>query len=245
MSARRRTVALALVAATSATAATCLALAGPATAEYGTEITAASIPAFSMGTETSKTFTVTAAVTGADQVDFVLHGAAANCWRLWEYGDMRADGAGRYSATFTITRAERDNACAGTATLRISAADSTGAHGWDDRDFPVLFQRQSRFASYNFSPEPVRKGGTVTGVGAVQRASWDDNAYHAIDRPPLAMQFRTLTGSYATVKTVTADSAGRVSSKATQSADGCWHWLFAGYSTTTPVTSTADCVDSY
>jgi len=126
----------------------------------------------------------------------------------------------------------------------VYASDSSGS-GWDDEEFVVDFKRASVFSGQNFGPEPVRSGGTVTGTATLKRASWDDNAYHGVPAPPVLAQFRTATGQYATVKTVTGDSAGKVTAAATQKVDGCWRFSFAGYSTTTASTPAGDCVDSY
>ncbi|MFD8734642.1 hypothetical protein ACFV06_06940 [Streptomyces sp. NPDC059618] len=94
------------------------------------------------------------------------------------------------------------------------------------------------------TPEPVKKGKTITVTGALTRANWDDNAYHGYTAQPVKLQFRPAGSStYTTLKTVTTDSSGKLKTTTTATADGYFRYSFAGTSTTSAVSATGDYVD--
>ena len=95
---------------------------------------------------------------------------------------------------------------------------------------------------FNTFPEPVRKGGTVTVTGKLERANWDDGKYHGHAARPAELQFRTTNGSYRTVKTVVGSSTGVYRTTAAQSVKGCWRLVFPGSTTTTAAKTAGDCV---
>jgi hypothetical protein len=106
----------------------------------------------------------------------------------------------------------------------------------------LLLRRFSRIESTN-ATEPTPKGATETVTGKLARANWSDNQYHGNAYQPVSLQFRTLTGSYASVKTVTSDSTGQLRTTTTATVDGCYRWSFAGNDETPPATAAGDCVD--
>ncbi|MGW2207923.1 hypothetical protein [Streptomyces sp. NPDC001781] len=104
-------------------------------------------------------------------------------------------------------------------------------------------QRYSR-QTVNASPEPVRKGRTITVTGALTRANWEDNKYHGYTQQSVKLQFKKKgAGAYTTLKTVKTDSRGNLKTTVKASADGYFRYSFAGTSTTPAVDSTADFVD--
>lgn len=103
-------------------------------------------------------------------------------------------------------------------------------------------QRKSKITN-NASPEPVSKGATITIAGALTRASWDDWKYHGFASHPVDLQYRTPTGSYKTLKTITSSSTGSLKTTVKASADGCFRFVFRGSPTTPPATGVGDCVD--
>ena len=234
---------LAALVASSALAAAGVALApASASADNGTYINSASIGSFYMGAQASKTFTVTFDADGADGgVDWWLE-SAGGCY-VFESGTAEYAGGGLYTDTFLIFNDDLTNACAGAMELHSSAYASDYSSS-DSEDFVINFKRQARLVGQNFGPEPVRKGGTVTGTAKLERVSWDDGQYHGDANAYLYSQFRTTTGSYSTVRKVLTDSHGYATSKNTQSVDGCWRFVSLGYSTTTSYTPPGDCVDS-
>ncbi|MFJ6542383.1 hypothetical protein ACIQMP_17300 [Streptomyces sp. NPDC091385] len=96
----------------------------------------------------------------------------------------------------------------------------------------------------NASPEPVKKGKTITVTGALTRANWEDHKYHGYTGQSVLLQFKKKGAtSYTTVKTVTSDSSGNLKTTVTATSDGYWRYSFAGTSTTPSVSATGDYVD--
>ncbi|MFE6894699.1 DUF5707 domain-containing protein [Streptomyces sp. NPDC057694] len=124
-----------------------------------------------------------------------------------------------------------------------------GAQG-KDYDYSIRENAKSystkRYAklSTNATPEPIKKGKTLTVKGALTRANWDTSKYAGYTKQKVTLQFRKKTSStYSTLKTVTSDSKGNLSTTVKASADGYFRYKFAGTSTTPAVTSTSDFVD--
>ncbi|WP_037624222.1 hypothetical protein [Streptomyces aureus] len=114
------------------------------------------------------------------------------------------------------------------------------------QDMPTTtakIQRASRL-TVNASPEPVRKGRTVTVTGKLSRANWEDNAYHGYTGQSVQLQFRKKNSdTYTTLKTVTTDSTGNLKTTTTATVDGYFRYSFAGTSTTPAVKAAGDYVD--
>jgi hypothetical protein len=96
----------------------------------------------------------------------------------------------------------------------------------------------------NATPEPVKKGATLTVKGALTRADWATGRYAGYKGQPAALQFKAKGATaYKTVKTVTSGTAGALSTTVKASADGTYRYLFAGTATTGTATATGDYVD--
>ncbi|MFH8990712.1 calcium-binding protein [Streptomyces sp. NPDC017940] len=107
----------------------------------------------------------------------------------------------------------------------------------------VRLQRASRL-TVNASPEPVKKGRTITVAGALTRANWDTKKYAGYTKQSVKLQFKKKGASaYTTVKTVKSDSKGNLRTTVKASVDGTFRYVFAGTSTTPAVTSAGDAVD--
>ncbi|MFF2525458.1 hypothetical protein [Streptomyces liangshanensis] len=107
---------------------------------------------------------------------------------------------------------------------------------------PAL-QRISKL-TVNASPEPVKKGKTITITGAFTRANWETNKYGGYAGQHVKLQFRKKTSStYTTLKTVTTDAHGNLKATSKATVDGYWRYSFAGVSSTTAVTAAGDFVD--
>ncbi|WP_330342540.1 calcium-binding protein [Streptomyces sp. NBC_00557] len=95
------------------------------------------------------------------------------------------------------------------------------------------------------SPEPVRRGATLTVTGKLSRANWDDNLYHGYSTQSVKLQFRKAgTSTYTTVKTVTTSSTGTLRTTVTAASDGYWRYAFAGTTTTASANAAGDYVDT-
>ncbi|MEU9363442.1 hypothetical protein AB0D71_01650 [Streptomyces avermitilis] len=105
------------------------------------------------------------------------------------------------------------------------------------------FQRYSKL-TVNASPEPVKKGRTITVTGALTRANWDTGKYAGYTSQSVKLQFKKKGSStYTTVKTIKSDSKGNLKTTVTASADGTFRYSFAGTSTTPAVNSAGDAID--
>jgi hypothetical protein len=135
------------------------------------------------------------------------------------------------------------NALAGTWHVTVGALSNDGNIYWNDFYTTHHVQRLSQ-QTVDASPEPVRKGGTITVTGKLSRANWEDHAYHGYTGQKVQLQFRKKDSStYSTVKTLTTNSTGGLKTTVTASTDGYWRYSFAGTSTTPAVKAAGDFVD--
>ncbi|MET9485025.1 calcium-binding protein [Streptomyces sp. NPDC006638] len=153
--------------------------------------------------------------------------------------------------------------CTGSVTIKptqLKNADATSwhvlavAYGNDDNpdvDEPglnesastVTFQRASQL-TVDATPEPVKKGKTVTVTGKLSRANWETNKNAGYATQSVKLQFRKKTSTaYTTVKTVKTSSTGTLKTTVTASVDGYYRWSFAGTATTPAVSATGDAID--
>ncbi|WP_234541459.1 hypothetical protein [Streptomyces shenzhenensis] len=94
------------------------------------------------------------------------------------------------------------------------------------------------------TPEPVKKGKTITVTGSLTRANWDTHKYGAYGSQSVKLQFRKKGSStYTTLKTIKSSSTGALKTTTTATVDGYYRYSFAGTSTTPAVNATADYVD--
>ncbi|MFD5556863.1 calcium-binding protein [Streptomyces sp. NPDC127068] len=94
------------------------------------------------------------------------------------------------------------------------------------------------------TPDPIKKGKTLTIGGALTRANWDTNKYAGYTAQPVKLQFKKKgTTSWTTVKTIKSDSRGNLKTTVKAERDGSYRYSFAGTSTTPASNSSADAVD--
>ncbi|KPL31622.1 calcium-binding protein [Streptomyces anulatus] len=135
---------------------------------------------------------------------------------------------------------------AGTWNVAAGALAATGGQEdfiWSDAHAKARVQRFSKL-TVNASPEPVKKGKTLTVTGKLTRANWDTKTYKGYTNQPVKLQFKKKGAkSYTTVKTVKTSSTGTLKTTVKASADGYWRYSFAGTSTTPAVSAKGDFVD--
>lgn len=137
------------------------------------------------------------------------------------------------TCTLTITAYPGDDLYknALVSTWHVSAgalAADQSAVAYTDFYSTARVQRVSRI-TVNASPEPVKKGKTITVTGKLSRANWEDFAYHGYAGQSVKLQFRKKTSStYSTVKTIKTSSTGELKTTVTASVDGYWRYSFAG-----------------
>ncbi|GAA1839378.1 hypothetical protein ACFFOM_06600 [Microlunatus capsulatus] len=119
--------------------------------------------------------------------------------------------------------------------------------GWDGQtlgdDGPTFRLLRAARLTADASPEPVTKGRPVTVKGTLTRANWETLRYAGYTKRAVRLQFKPTGGSWATVRTTTSGSGGKIATTVTAGRDGCYRFVFPGSATTARATSGADCVD--
>lgn len=135
------------------------------------------------------------------------------------------------------------NATAGTWHLWYDVIANPNVDTLDDSE-PAFKVIKSSLLTVNASPEPVKKGKTITVTGKLSRANWITKKYAGYGSQKVKLQFKKAgASSYVTVKTVKSSSTGTVKTTAKATADGTWRFVYSGSSTTAAVTSAGDYVD--
>ncbi|MFE2426656.1 hypothetical protein ACFXJ5_07865 [Streptomyces sp. NPDC059373] len=211
-----------------------------------------------LGLTTKKTVTVSWTATDTDGV--------ADSWAaLWHGTDMdNMDGAlvpTADTATCTVSATDATvsackisisidastdlykNGAAGTWKLYIDADDSAGNGSYNDTATTVQVKKISKL-TVNATPEPVKKGKTITVTGKLSRANWTTNSYTGYSTQPVKLQYRKKDSStYTTLKTIKSSSTGALKTTTTATADGFYRFSFAGTSTTATTNATGGYVD--
>ena len=197
-----------------------------------------------LGTSVPKGFVVTVGVrkNGCTvkhvDTDVFAPTGTTNSFRMGE--DDTADGVTTYDVGVRVNPGGVQNADAGRWTSAVYITWDSHNTNDDGPSFRIL--RAARLSA-NATPEPVRKGRTVTVIGTLKRANWETKKYAGYAKRHVVLQYRTLSGSYTNVKTVTSGSHGKVKAQVKATKDGCYRFVFRGSSTTAKVTSKGDCID--
>ncbi|MEU5315678.1 hypothetical protein AB0G67_02930 [Streptomyces sp. NPDC021056] len=117
-----------------------------------------------------------------------------------------------------------------------------GFAAWGNKGTAKI-QRAAKVTA-NASPEPVKKGRTITVTGKLTRANWETGSYSGYVSQKATLQFRAKgSETYSTVKTVTSSTGGYLKSTVTASKDGYYRYVFAGTATTAAAKATGDYID--
>ncbi|MEV6994445.1 hypothetical protein AB0N87_35590 [Streptomyces sp. NPDC093228] len=136
-----------------------------------------------------------------------------------------------------------DNDLAGTWKVLAEAQDVND--DWTAVDV-VTTVRIKRYAkvTVNASPEPVKKGKSITVTGKLTRANWESGTYTGYEGRPVQLQFRKKgSTTYTTLKTVTSGMKGALKTTTKAGTDGYFRFRFTGTTTTGPATAAGDFVD--
>ena len=106
--------------------------------------------------------------------------------------------------------------------------------------FSLLRRTEWQSATFNASPEPVKKGQPITIKGRLRVVDWDIQHYVAYAHRTLSVQFRPPSGVYKTVKRTTTSSSGWVNTKVTATATGDWRVVYWGNSIAASAISAGD-----
>ena len=114
---------------------------------------------------------------------------------------------------------------------------------WGPLGSGVQIKRAAKVTA-NASPEPVRKGRTITVTGKLTRADWETGSYSGYTSQKATLQFRAKNStSYTTLKTVTSGTGGALKTTTTATKDGYYRYVFAGTATTGAATAAGDYID--
>lgn len=132
---------------------------------------------------------------------------------------------------------------AGSWKLGALAANEDDGLTWQGNLGTAKLQRKATLTT-DASPEPVKKGKTITVTGKLSRANWDTNKNAGYSTQPVKLQFKK-SGSttWSTLKTIKTSTTGALKTTVKATADGYFRYVFAGTTTTSPVNSAADYVD--
>ncbi|MFJ5306980.1 hypothetical protein [Streptomyces sp. NPDC088350] len=135
------------------------------------------------------------------------------------------------------------NGLAGAWNVLAGAQDTTDDWTEIDAAGTANFKRFAK-VTVNASPEPVKKGRTITVTGKLTRASWGSGTYTGYQGRSVQLQFRKKGSSvYTTLKTVTTGAGGTLKTTTKAKTDGYFRYVFTGTPTTGPSTATGDFVD--
>ncbi|MGW6529894.1 DUF5707 domain-containing protein [Streptomyces venezuelae] len=135
------------------------------------------------------------------------------------------------------------NELAGKWKVAVAVLDGANKETFVDTYSHASVKRAARLTT-NASPEPIKKGKTLTVTGALTRANWETSKYAGYTKQSVKLQYKKKgASSYTTLKTIKSDTKGNLKTTVKASADGYFRYVFAGTSTTPSVTSTADFVD--
>ncbi|WP_282794425.1 calcium-binding protein [Streptomyces sp. CC224B] len=201
-----------------------------------------------LGTTAAKTFkvTVTAATDSAfTDTDITLYGP--NFAMASSQGDAScsfANGKSTCTATYTIdpdTDFYDNTPAGGWYVNALLQSDTDSVYAEKTGAFKV--QRESKL-TVNASPEPIKKGKTLTVTGALTRANWETHKFSGYTKQSVTLEYKKKGASaYSAVKTVKSDTKGNLKTTVKATADGSYRWSFAGNSTTPAVKAAGDAVD--
>ncbi|WP_449349137.1 hypothetical protein [Streptomyces shaanxiensis] len=132
---------------------------------------------------------------------------------------------------------------AGTWKLGALAVNASDGITWQGGLGSTHLQRKATLTT-DASPEPVKKGKTITVTGKLARANWDTNKNAGYSTQPVKLQFKKKGATtWSTVKTIKSSTTGALKTTVKATADGYFRYTFAGTTTTSPVNSAADYID--
>jgi hypothetical protein len=149
------------------------------------------------------------------------------------------------TAVFHINAASdfKNNGVAGTWKLFLGGYDLYANASYDDNVTTTKIKRASQL-TVNATPEPVKKGKTITVVGTLKRANWTTGKNAGYPGQKVSLQYRKKgSQTYTTLKSVTTGAGGALKSTTKATADGYYRYSFATNTTTGGSSAPGDYVD--
>ncbi len=135
------------------------------------------------------------------------------------------------------------NGVAGTWKFFLGAYDLYANASYNDDVARTKIKRAAKLTA-NASPEPVKKGKTITVTGKLSRANWTTGKYAGYATQAVQLQFRKKgSDTYTTLKTVKSSSTGALKTTTKAGSDGYYRFVFAGTATTGSAKATGDFID--
>ncbi|MBC2904579.1 DUF5707 domain-containing protein [Streptomyces cupreus] len=136
------------------------------------------------------------------------------------------------------------NTLAGNWHVTAGVLANDGEIYWNDYYQTHKVQRAAKL-TVNASPEPVKKGATLTVSGKLSRANWETLTYSGVPSgQSVVLQFRKNgTSTYTNVKGIKTTTGGALKTTVTASTDGYYRFAYAGITSTAAATATGDFVD--
>ncbi|MFF2022875.1 calcium-binding protein [Streptomyces sp. NPDC058171] len=135
------------------------------------------------------------------------------------------------------------NTNAGRWNIAVYAKDKVGKETENQR-YGTHYVKRAAKATAKATPDPVKKGKTLTVAGSLTRANWDTNKYAGFAGQSVKLQFKKKgTGTWTTVKTVSSNSRGKVEATTKATSDGSYRFTYGGSTSTGSASSKADAVD--
>ncbi|MGC0331212.1 hypothetical protein RKD23_004202 [Streptomyces sp. SAI-170] len=135
------------------------------------------------------------------------------------------------------------NRQAGTRPVEVGAVAGDESRYWNESYTTHKVLRKS-VLTVNASPEPIRKGRTLTVTGRLTRADWEKDTYVALANQYVKLQYKKKnTTGWTTLKTIKSSSTGALKTTTTATYDGSYRYVYAGATTTSAVASREDAVD--
>ena len=197
-----------------------------------------------VGTEKLKNSTFTLRATSCDEVNY----AYAEFRRYNTlFDDITLDEIGHSGDTFWYGGVkqwdpyELYNIDAGTWKSKVTFyGDQTLTRYTSD-----FYLQRAAALTTNATPEPIKKGRTLTIGGTLKRANWDTMVYGGYASQTVALQYRPKASNvYTNVKNVTSDSKGNLKTTVKAGADGYYRYQYtANPTSTSEATSVGDYVD--
>ncbi|PRX06664.1 hypothetical protein [Actinoplanes italicus] len=121
------------------------------------------------------------------------------------------------------------NALAGMwrASAWATAKDGAG-HAHRHSAGTLLIKRAVGLATADATPEPVKKGNTITISGTLTRADWATGAYAPYAGTVTLQWLKPGTKTWTRVKSVRSDANGRIKTTVTATADGYYRFVYTG-----------------
>ncbi|MDX2701634.1 calcium-binding protein [Streptomyces sp. PA03-6a] len=135
------------------------------------------------------------------------------------------------------------NSQAGTWKMWAYALGADGNYRFRDPAATFKVLRATKLTA-NATPEPVKKGKTITVSGSLTLANWESHKYMGYGSQKVALQFRKAgTTKYVNVKGIKSSKTGSLRTTVKAAQDGYYRFDFVGSPTAAAVASTGDYVD--